>query len=285
MQAAFADLPLALFTTLSLIGAGAFIMQAILMFTSDLAKEHTKRYDKLMFVPILVVGIGFLCAAAHMANPTNAIYAMTGLGTSPLTNEVVIGMVFLVITFVLWIFAVAGKLKEGGYKAYSLISGILALVFSLFIGFAYLVPTIISWDTVWTVLEPLGYALFAGSLFELFILELAKLGGPVKAERSAKSFSIMLIAGLIVGYGALIIHLVVVNGMATTLTQGSVLVGEALPCAIIAIVLAVLALVFALRALKKEAKMGLLVTALVCMVLAVFCGRLVFYALQLSVAL
>jgi DMSO reductase anchor subunit len=284
MQAAFADLPLALFTTLSLIGAGAFIVQAVLLCTRDLAARRTAKFDKMMFLPIAIVAVGFVCASVHMADPSHAMYAITGLGSSPLTNEVCVGGLFLVVAIIYAALAVAGKLKEGAYKSFGVLVGVLAFVFALFIGFAYLVDTIASWNCAWTVLEPVGFTLMAGGMLEMLCLALAGEKELVADAGVRRVANVTAVVGAVVAYGSLFAHLGMVGGMGTMVTLGSAMVADVMGCAVVSAVLAAIAIVLSTVGSKKGST-GLLVCAVIVVALAVFTGRLVFYGIQLSVAL
>ena len=96
MEAAFAELPLALFTTLAPAGAGAFIALACVFFAASFTDEQMRKIDRMMLIPLAAVIVGFACSFAHLASPLNAIHAFAGFGTSPLTNEIVVGSVFVV---------------------------------------------------------------------------------------------------------------------------------------------------------------------------------------------
>ena len=60
MAAAFHELPLALFTTLASIGAGAFITLTVAFFTTKFDDEVLARIDKLALVPAIFVIVGFI---------------------------------------------------------------------------------------------------------------------------------------------------------------------------------------------------------------------------------
>ena len=72
MATAFHELPLALFTTLASIGAGAFISLAAAFFTAKFSDGQLARIDKLTLVPAIVVVVGFIAAFFHLANPMAA---------------------------------------------------------------------------------------------------------------------------------------------------------------------------------------------------------------------
>ena len=81
MEAAFAELPLALFTTLAPAGAGAFVALACAFFAASFTDEQLKKIDRMTFIPFVVVLMGFACSFAHLASPLNAVNALNGFGS------------------------------------------------------------------------------------------------------------------------------------------------------------------------------------------------------------
>ena len=60
MEAAFAEMPLALFTTLASMGAGGFIAVAVALFTAKPTDEQLAKIDRLTLVPLALVILGFI---------------------------------------------------------------------------------------------------------------------------------------------------------------------------------------------------------------------------------
>lgn len=133
-----AELPLALFTTLAPIGAGAFIALAVAFFTTKFTDEQLKKIDRMTTIPVVVLVAGFICAFFHLASPMHAFGVFAGLGASPLSNELLAGVVFAVLAIVYWIVALAGKLGEGARKGFAAVVAVMAVVFACFTGAAYM---------------------------------------------------------------------------------------------------------------------------------------------------
>ena len=55
MEAALNELPLALFTTLAPMGAGAFVALACALFTTTFSDEQLRKIDRFMAIPLIVV--------------------------------------------------------------------------------------------------------------------------------------------------------------------------------------------------------------------------------------
>ena len=156
-----AELPLALFTTLAPIGAGAFIALAVAFFTTKFSDEQLKKIDRMTTIPVVVLVAGFICAFFHLASPMHAFGVFAGLGASPLSNELLAGVVFAVLAIVYWIVALAGKLGEGARKGFAAVVAVMAVVFACFTGAAYMMETIASWNTPMVPVAVLGFSLIA----------------------------------------------------------------------------------------------------------------------------
>ena len=281
MEHAFAELPLATFSTLASIGAGAFITLALAFLSGALKKsqEKYKKIDRLTIIPLLLVGIGFIAAMFHLATPLNALNAFNGIGRSPLTNEVVVGLVFIVVAGLYWIVGLTGKMGAGLRKVWLLIIAILAIVFAIFIGIAYMIPTIPTWNTPFATVSILGYCLLGGALFGLLVLQVA---GALK-KASAGSFRAWLIILGLIGVAAAIIGLVGQFMIAGGIEAASHQVEAALPWLIGSIIGLALALIIAAVSVIGKPNVGVITLGCLVALCAVFVGRLVFYALYITV--
>ena len=287
METALAELPLAVFTTLAPVGAGAFIALAIAFAAGKFSDEQLKAIDKMTLVPFVVAVIGFIASMAHAANPAHAFGIFTGLGSSPLSNEVCIGMVFMLVALVYVILALAGKLG-GARKGLAIVVAVLGAVFALFVGAAYMIPTVQSWDSVLVPLQMLGFALAGGVADALpedapqFVLMLAKVGDEAFAPLS-KPFTYVAIAGGVLALVGIIGFAAMVSGQANAVQAGSALLGAAAPCLVIGTILIVVSVVEVVLACRKGMASAAAIRATVEAIVGVFLVRLAFYALYLSV--
>ncbi|MCD8199349.1 MAG: dimethyl sulfoxide reductase anchor subunit [Coriobacteriaceae bacterium] len=286
MGTAISELPLAIFTTLAPIGAGAFIVLAVLFLTTNLSKEQAHKIDLLSLIPFIVLVIGFLASIFHLANPGHMMHLFSGFGTSPLSNEVVVGIIFVVVTAIYGICALAGVLKTGvARKVFIVIVALLALVFDVFIGMAYMMDTIAGWYTVLIPIQILGYSLLGGVILGILMLSLAGLFKDVCKGGLFATLIVLLICGIVCALVGLCGQAIMVSGISNPMESGADLVAAVAPELVIAIVCLVLAAIagFVLLGIRRSA--ALVTIATVLMVAGVFLGRLVFYALELSVGL
>lgn len=280
-----AELPLALFTTLAPIGAGAFIALAVAFFTTKFSDEQLKKIDRMTTIPVVVLVAGFICAFFHLASPMHAFGVFAGLGASPLSNELLAGVVFAVLAIVYWIVALAGKLGEGARKGFAAVVAVMAVVFACFTGAAYMMETIASWNTPMVPVAVLGFSLLGG--VSLGVLVLALSGALEDAAKGGFKMAapVVLVVGLVLGIAGLLVQVMSVSGMGNALVDGADLVAAASAPMWIGVVCMVVAAAAAFMALRNSKSTALAVAAPVLAIMGVFAARLAFYAVQLSVGL
>ena len=280
-----AELPLALFTTLAPIGAGAFIALAVAFFTTKFSDEQLKKIDRMTTIPVVVLVAGFICAFFHLASPMHAFGVFAGLGASPLSNELLAGVVFAVLAIVYWIVALAGKLGEGARKGFAAVVAVMAVVFACFTGAAYMMETIASWNTPMVPVAVLGFSLLGG--VSLGVLVLALSGALEDAAKGGFKMAapVVLIVGLVLGVAGLLVQVMSVSGMGNALVDGADLVAAASAPMWIGVVCMVVAAAAAFMALRNSKSTALAAAAPVLAIVGVFAARLAFYAVQLSVGL
>ena len=280
-----AELPLALFTTLAPVGAGAFIALAVAFFTTKFSDEQLKKIDRMTTIPVVVLVAGFICAFFHLASPMHAFGVFAGVGASPLSNELLAGVVFAVLAIVYWIVALAGKLGEGARKGFAAVVAVMAVVFACFTGAAYMMETIASWNTPMVPVAVLGFSLLGG--VSLGVLVLALSGALEDAAKGGFKMAapVVLIVGLVLGVAGLLVQVMSVSGMGNALVDGADLVAAASAPMWIGVVCMVVAAAAAFMALRNTKSTALAAAAPVLAVVGVFAARLAFYAVQLSVGL
>ncbi len=288
MAAAFADLPLALFSTLAPMGAGAFLILAILFSTTKLEDDGVAAIDKCTVIPVALVIVGFIAAFFHLASPFHAFAAFTGLGTSPLSNEVLMGCVFVASMLVYWIWAMSGKMTLGVRKGLIWVVAVLGLAFAWFTGMAYMIDTIPSWNTLAGPVQIVGFALVGGAAAAVLVLALAKRADVLKNATLKTAVLAVLAVGIVLGVGGLIAQAATTSAMGNAVFAGADLVSGAMMvivCGIICLVGTGVCDVFAVRGAGAGTLVGVSFGAAVLAIVGILLLRLAFYAMQLSVGL
>ena len=280
-----AELPLALFTTLAPIGAGAFIALAVAFFTTKFSDEQLKKIDRMTTSPVGGLVAGFICAFFHLASPMHAFGVFAGLGASPLSNELLAGVVFAVLAIVYWIVALAGKLGEGARKGFAAVVAVMAVVFACFTGAAYMMETIASWNTPMVPVAVLGFSLPGGG--SLGGLALALSGALEDAAKGGFKMAapVVLVVGLVLGIAGLLVQVMSVSGMGNALVDGADLVAAASAPMWIGVVCMVVAAAAAFMALSNSKSTALAVPAPVLAPVGLFAARLASSPVQRGVGL
>ena len=285
MEAAFSELPLALFTTLAPIGAGAFAALAIAFFAAPFTGEQLKRIDRMTLVPLAVVIVGFAASFFHLASPSHAPFVFAHAGSSPLSNEILVGSIFVVLAVVYTALALAGKLSGGVRKGFAAVVAAAALVFACFTGLAYVMDTIASWNSPLVPVQMLGFALVGGMALGTLALGLAE-ALPAALKSPFKQIgAVVSVAGAVLAVVGLCGQAALAGGLANPITAGADLVAAALPWIVVSVACLVLACAANVAALWGRNPVVLAPTASAACVVGVFVARLAFYALQLSVGL
>lgn len=280
-----AEMPLALFTTLASVGAGAFIALAVAFFTAAFSDEQLKKIDRMTTIPVVVLLVGFVCAFFHLASPAHAFGVFAGVGSSPLSNELLVAVVFALLAVVYWVLGLAGKLSGGARKGFAAVLAVVAVVFAWFMGLAYTMETIASWNTMMVPVQMLGFCLLGGAVLGVLVLALA---GALDAalEGSFKAVALALLGvGLVLGVVGVCAQVLGASDLANALTAGADLVSAAtLPLAV-GVVCLVAAAVCAFLALRGKSAVVMAGVGTVLALVGVLACRLAFYAVQLSVGL
>lgn len=285
METAFAELPLALFTTLAPMGAGAFIALALAFFTTKFTDEQVRSIDRMTIIPLVVVLVGFVASFFHLASPLHAVGVFAGIGSSPLSNEILVGSIFVVLAVVYVIVALAGKLVGGARKGFIAVVALAAVVFACFTGAAYMMETIASWNSPLVIVQMLGFALVGGLPLGTLVLGLAgTLTDTLKGSFKMAAL-VVVVVGALLAVGGFCAHVMGVNALVNPLMSGADLVAGVMAYLVAAVACLVLAAVANVVALMGKSPVALAGLASVLAVVGIFIARLVFYAVQLSVGL
>ena len=229
--------------------------------------------------------VGFICAFFHLANPMHAFGVFAGVGSSPLSNELVAGCVFAVLAIVYWIVALAGKLGEGARKGFSAVVAVMAVVFACFTGAAYMMGTIASWNTPMVPVAIVGFCLLGGVSLGVLVLALAGALEDAVAGSFKMAALVVAVVGLVLGIAGTVAQVMGVSGMSNALVDGADLVAGATVPMWVGVICLVVAAAAAFAALRNTKSAALAVVAPVVALVGVFACRMAFYAVQLSVGL
>lgn len=285
MQEALNEIPLAIFTTLAPMGAGAFIMLAFAFANAAYDEAKLKLLDKLTVIPLLVAFVGLCASFAHLTQPMNALNVALTIGATPMANEITAFGVFMCLAAIYWIWALTGKMSYSLRRGYSCVLAVLAVVVALFVGAAYLLPTVPSWNNPFTPTAIVGFCLFGGTLLGLLVLNLA---GCADGALSGKGenrvlglFSLGFVLALVGVIGLFVIGSTAVSPVMNIAANTASLIAPF----VVFIVLSVIVYAVGFFCIKLMPFNGALIVALVLLAIGAFCARLVFYGMQIGIAL
>lgn len=147
MHTALAEITLVVFTTLAPSGAMACALMALPGILGRGDARALARLDRFLCLPLVVTMVGLVASATHLGNPSNALYAFTGVGRSPLSTEVTAAVAFLALAGLYWLYSFARQPRRGLQRAWLVAVVASALVFIQTVARAYAVQTIPTWNS------------------------------------------------------------------------------------------------------------------------------------------
>ena len=285
MDSALHEIPLAVFTTLAPIGAGAFIALFIAFASNRIDDAKLKVLDKLTVIPLLVAFVGLVASFAHLTQPLNALNVANTLGATPMANEITAFGVFMVAAAVYWIWALTGSMGYSVRKGFTGVLAVLALVFSLAVGAAYMLPTIPTWNNAFTPASIVGFCLFGGSLLGLLVLQLADSADAALSGSGENRLFAMLALGFVISLVSVIGLFAIGSTAVSPVIDVAANTGSLVWAFVLFIVFSVIVFGIGFFSVKLLPSVPVLVVALVLLAIAVFLARLVFYGMQIGIAL
>jgi anaerobic dimethyl sulfoxide reductase subunit C (anchor subunit) len=158
---------LLVFTILGQTGAGLlFVLMVVRAYVA--AKADFALADRLterpLYLVVPIMAVAFLASLLHLGSPLNILRAVPNLGSSWLSREVVIAVLFVVFaglyTFLRW--RKAGS--DGLRTAFGWIAAVFALAFIYAMSMVYMIVTQPAWNTIATPLTFLSGSLLLGAL-------------------------------------------------------------------------------------------------------------------------
>lgn len=173
---AFGEITLVLFTTLAPSGAVAYLIMGLPVLVGRAQDEVARRLNQWSCLPLVVTMVGLIASATHLGNPSNALYAFTGVGRSPLSTEVFAAVIFLALAGVFWLYSFAERPRVGLQRGLLAAIDVAIVAFVVAVAFAYNVDTILTWSLPLVSVSLLLNALFGGPLLALVGFAVASRG-------------------------------------------------------------------------------------------------------------
>ncbi len=192
MAFAWHEITLVLFTALAPAGVLACVACAFCVALAGagragawLDESAAARLSHAAALPLAVSMVGLVASASHLGTPSNALYVLSGVGRSPLSNEVACAVAFTALAGLHWLYSFAekpGRVLQRVWCCAVAVAGVAAVGA---ISLAYGAPTIVTWSH-WSVPASLWLSALAGApLLFLATARLARVDLPRGAARAS----------------------------------------------------------------------------------------------------
>lgn len=172
MDLAYLQLPLVFFTAAAPMASGAFIGLAIAFLTTRFSAEELRRIDRWTLVPLAILFVGVVVALMFFATPQSALLAIQGIDPGAFGFAAFMAVLFAVVAVVYWIAAMVGRLSDGARKAFATVVAVLAVVYSVSIGVAYMMSQVSTWASLVVPFGFIGFSLVSGVPLGMFVVAL-----------------------------------------------------------------------------------------------------------------
>ncbi len=143
---ALGEVTLVLFTTLAPSGAVAIMALACVLLFSRMDEATRARVNKCLCIPLVFTMVGLVASATHLGNPSNALYVLSRVGASPLSNEVFAAVLFLGCVGLYWLYSFVLRPIRAFQRVLLALQIVLGAAFVAMISLAYSVDTIPTWS-------------------------------------------------------------------------------------------------------------------------------------------
>lgn len=281
MTSGFDGLSLALFTSLAPAGVVAFLALALARLT---VRDHDAavRIDRMVALPFAVVLVGFIASATHLGTPANALHVFSGVGRSPLSNEVLAAVVFLFLVGAYWMMAFKVRFPDVIAKPWLVLACVAGIALIIGTSLAYDVATVPTWSTPYTPANLVLSALLAGPVLGLLFLRMAHVRPQWLERLLVGCAAIALVGGTVV----LGMHQASLSSIANNEFAASSLVpyySVAITAHLVLGTLGTITAVASLRHIQTDrVTLILRVAACIFVLVAIFITRLPFYNLHMT---
>lgn len=269
------ELPLIIFTVLAQSVVGAWLLFSWVLCQSNSAQSK-KFLHNVMFVLLVLLGIGFFCSILHLGSPFRAFNSLNRVGASMLSNEIASGAVFFTFAGLYWLLSILGKMPETIAKIGLIFTALLGLVFMYMMNNVYHINTVPTWNTALTSWQFYLTIVIGGSALGYALLY----ANPHK-EYSPCYVPYIYLSGLFFAVTVVIYQVFGLSHIHSSVQQAVDLVPDFAHLQALRFLLLSLAAVI----ICKSSKTWLLSVAMLGVLFAEMIGRLLFYGLHMTIGM
>ncbi|MFC0322170.1 DmsC/YnfH family molybdoenzyme membrane anchor subunit [Gallibacterium melopsittaci] len=149
MNAGLHELPLVFFTVLAQISVGTLWVFAYVLSHKE-SETHKNYLYKLMFLPLVLLGIGFIASILHLGSPMRAFNSLNRVGESMLSNEIASGALFFIVAGLYWLIAIIGKMPTALGRLWLVVMVLCGALFMYMMNNVYHIDTVPTWNSAIT---------------------------------------------------------------------------------------------------------------------------------------
>ena len=171
METALNEITLVLFTTVAPAGVVGYLIMLVIAWRAEagagarsggavdggpnagvdapaVSAEHlpARRIERYLVVPLVFAISGLIASATHLGTPANALYVITGIGRSPLSNEIAAAVAFLALGGAYWFLSFRDDVLAPLRRALAALTALAGAAFVAMISLAYSVDTVPTWN-------------------------------------------------------------------------------------------------------------------------------------------
>lgn len=285
VEAALNEITLVFFTTLAPTGVVAFMLMCLPSLAGRAIGEERVRLDRLTYIPIVVALVGLVASATHLGNPANALYVVLGVGRSPLSNEVVCGVVFFGLAGAYWLTSFSEHSRPRLRRAALVPLMVAGVLFVTAIALAYDADTILTWHSPYVPATLWMNALVGGPL--LAVLGLCAAKSPQASGGFGRALVIVSALAWVASVALYVLQGLALGGIENHMTSAAALVpGFMVFVAAYAVLsLAGVAGMAAMVRGRMHATVACMAAFTAVALIAIFIMRFAFYMMHLTVGL
>lgn len=284
-ETALQELTLVLFTTMAPSGAFATAALAVASALGRSDVEASRGVDQFLWIPLSITLVGLVCSATHLGNPANALYVLLGVGSSPLSNEVAAGVVFLGVAGAYWLLSFSVASLSALKNVLSVAIALAAVAFVTAIAFAYDAETILTWHTPMVPAALWANALSAGPMLAVSVLRVS--GSSLVSRGRERAAAAISALGILVATALYVLQGEVVRSVENSLVSASELVPFYLPMVALFFVLSMAGFVVAChpRLASEVRRPRWDFVGVLTMLAGIFVMRFAFYMMHMTVGI
>jgi len=170
---------LVFFTTISQLATGIMLFVLLFVFAKR-QQGGPKLKQTALYISAGLMFIALILSFLHLNNPLHSIYALSNIGSSWLSREILFVSLFLFSLVLVSLLPYVKKPKPQHYRALILGSAVIGCIMVFTMSMLYIIPTVPAWNSSSTLIAFYATALLLGSVF---VLGLSLNMGPQETQK------------------------------------------------------------------------------------------------------